>query len=91
MQELEATWARALKVWWLIFWRSVLGASILGGVLGFIISFIGALAGAPSDLMMIINVIVGTIVGVAWMMAVVRMALRRRYRDFRLVMLPNNF
>ena len=40
MQELEATWGRVLRVWWLIVWRSILGAIVIGGVAGGILGFV---------------------------------------------------
>ena len=32
---LEATWARAAKVWWSFMWRTVIFAALAGGLLGF--------------------------------------------------------
>jgi hypothetical protein len=34
MQELETTWPRVLAVWWLIIWRGLVGAFLLGVALG---------------------------------------------------------
>ena len=43
MQELEVTWQRVARIWWLIVWRALLGGTLLGAAIGFIIGFIGAL------------------------------------------------
>jgi hypothetical protein len=37
MEELEPTWSHALRVWWLIFWREILGALLLGLLFGIVI------------------------------------------------------
>ena len=89
MQELEATWSRAVRVWWLIIWRGVIGAAILGGVIGFIIGFVGALLGLPSSAIGLTASLSGGVIGIVWMIIVVRMALRKQYSEFRLALVPH--
>jgi len=88
MQELEPTWSRAIGVWWLIAWRGVVGAAIIGGVVGFIIGFIGALVGVPSSVLTVATSILGLGIGIVWMIVVVRMALRKHYGEFRIALVP---
>ena len=88
MQELEPTWPRAISVWWLIVWRGVLGAAIIGGVLGFIIGLVGEIIGVSATAITAASGFVGLVVGIVWMVYVVQMALRKHYRDFRLALVP---
>jgi hypothetical protein len=88
MQELEPTWSRAISVWWLIFWRGIVGAALIGGVVGFVIGFIGALAGVDAAVLTIVNGAIGLLIGTIWMIYAVRMALRKRYGGFRLALVP---
>src|SRR5262249_15004740 len=39
----ELTWQRAICVWWLLYWRGIIGAGIIGIVVAVIIGFIGGL------------------------------------------------
>jgi hypothetical protein len=88
MQELEITWPRILRIWWLMVWRGLIGGVVLGFIIGFVIGFIGAMLGFPEKEIIIFNVILGLLWGFAWAMVVTRMALRKRYADFRLVLVP---
>jgi len=90
MQELEVTWQRVARIWWLIVWRALLGGTLLGAAIGFIIGFIGALIGWPRQSTVLFSTIAGALVSVAWGLVVVRMALRKRYMDFRLVLAPHS-
>ena len=87
MQELEVTWSRALSVFWLLLWRGVLGAAIAGGVIGFILGFAFAMLRIPME--PAIPGIAGAIAGLAWYVVVVRMALRKNYRGFRIALLSH--
>ncbi|MGH6767636.1 MAG: hypothetical protein ACRECO_01300 [Xanthobacteraceae bacterium] len=88
MQELEPTWGRALSVWWLITWRSMLGAVVLGAIVGGIFGFIVAMAGGSPQLIGAVSPFLGMIVGLVWVIAVVRMALRKKYSGFRIALVP---
>jgi membrane associated rhomboid family serine protease len=89
MQELEVTWPRVFAICWLMFWRGVVGALVIGAVIGFIIGFVGALAGLRAHTALAAP-IVGAIFGLIWWVYVVRMALRKHYADFRIALLPLN-
>lgn len=88
MPELELKWRYVIGVWWLIIWRGALGAAVIAGIVGFVIAFIGAFAAAPQKDVIVFNLVVGSAIGIAWMFVVVRMALQRKYRGFRLALLP---
>jgi hypothetical protein len=89
MQELEPTWSRALRIWWLLLWRGILGAALIGAVAGFVVGFIGGLTGVPTATITLVSGILGGLIGIGWAIVVVRMALRKRYGDFRIVLVPH--
>ena len=90
MQELKPTWPRTISVWWLIIWRSILGAAILGSVAGLILGIVAAIVGASPTTIAAAGGFIGLPIGIVWMIVVVRMALRKNYRDFRLALIPRN-
>ena len=96
MQELEATWGRVMSVWWLLFWRSALGFVLFllavivaaGGIVG----VIGAVMNLSQDLihkmgyaMGVASVFIGAVLVPLF---VVRMALKKRYSNFRIALVP---
>jgi hypothetical protein len=84
MQGLEFTWKRVVAVWWLLTWRGGLGSMLLAVAGGAADGAISGARGAPSiPLTWTLNIITG-VLGLIWMVFVVRMALRKRYSDFRL-------
>ena len=88
MQELEITWERVISVWWLIVWRSVVGAVSIGFVVGFIIGAIMGAAGVPLETIQSVSTVVGLCIGLGWGMVVTRMALQKHYKGFRLALVP---
>ena len=88
MQELEITWPRSMSIWWLLLWRGAVGGLVIGFILGFIIGLVGALAGWPIEAISVASTLVSGLAGVVWSMFVVRMALRKKYGDFRLALVP---
>ena len=86
MQEQELAWKRVIAVWWLVAWRGALGSLLLaaaGGALDG--AFAGAMGTTPKAVFWTLNIATG-VLGIIWIMFVVRMALRKRYSDFRLAM-----
>ena len=90
MQQLEVTWGRVLRVWWLIFWRSTLGATVFGAIIGFVFGFVVAFTGLPRGLITTVSPILGAIIAIFWAMLVVRMALRKTYSDFQIMLVPRD-
>lgn len=92
MQELEPTWERVVSVWWLVVWRGVLGALLIGAAVGFVIGVAGTIAasmfGFPVEPVRQVSSVAGGIVGLGWGLVVVRMALEKRYKDFRIALVP---
>jgi hypothetical protein len=89
MQELAVTWQLVVRIWWLIAWRGALGGFILGAVLGAVIGFIEGAIGLSGRTITISGTVAGWFAGLAWGLVVVRMALRKKYADFRLALVPN--
>jgi xanthosine utilization system XapX-like protein len=94
MQELDVTWGRAFRVWWLLLWRSIVGATLLSFVAGFVFGLIYALLagvfGWPAVGASIGGGVLGVIIGGVWAVLVVRMALNKKYAEFRIVLVPHS-
>ena len=90
MQELEPTWPRVLSVWWLISWRGIVGAVLLGAAAGFVLGFVVALLQLPEQIITVGGGVMGGIIGLVWVVVVIRMALRKKYGDFRIALLPRD-
>jgi uncharacterized membrane protein YjjP (DUF1212 family) len=89
MQELEQTWARIAAVWRLIMWRGTVFGGLTGFVLGLIIGILGQVAGLqPQTVNIIANFVIGFAIGAVWMLVIVRMAVKKNYRGFRVVFVP---
>lgn len=88
MNELSVTWQRVRSVWWLVVWRGIIGGTVLGGIAGFVIGLFGAVIGLNLETIQTLAALVGFFLGLAWLWIVVRMALRKTYRDFRIALVP---
>lgn len=86
MQELEVTWGRTLSVWWLI-WRWTAGGLILAGLIGVAQAGLEMSAASPEVAKWLPSV-VASILDAIWFVIVVRMALRKHCREFRIALLP---
>jgi hypothetical protein len=64
MQTLEITWGRVLSVWWLLAWRSILGAGLLGAIAGALIGFFGAMGGMKLEIIQAVSTLVGLLIGI---------------------------
>jgi hypothetical protein len=89
MQELEVTWGRVRSVWWLIIWRAAVGGAVLGAVIGAILGFIEGMMGVSPATITLSSAVAGGLVNLAWSLFVVRWALTKKYRAFRLAMVPS--
>ncbi len=88
MQELEPTWGRVMSVWWLLAWRSAAGALLLGSAVGFVFGANAALQNWPADKIQMVSSVLGGLIGLIWAIVVVRMALKKRYGNFRIALVP---
>ena len=87
MQELEITWTRVLSVWWLYVWRGILGGMAIGFVAGAIVGVLASAMGHPEKGASL-GGIVGFIIGIPWALVVLRMALVKKYKSFRIALVP---
>ncbi len=88
MEELKPTWGRVMSVWWLVAWRSAVGALLLGAVAGGVFGSIAALRNWPADSIQTGALILGGVFGVLWAIVVVGMALKKQYSNFRIALVP---
>jgi hypothetical protein len=90
MQELELTSARVASIWWLIAWRALLGGGIIGFGLAVLIGEAGGWLGFAFAPVAIVGTVAAWLAGLAWGFLVVRMALQKRYQEFRLALVKNS-
>jgi len=90
MKELELNWRRAIAIWWLLTWRTWIGAIVLGGIVGGIAGGVVAVAGYSVEDNTIYFNIVGGILGLVWSLGVLRMALEKDYRGFRIALIADD-
>jgi hypothetical protein len=84
--ERSISWALILPIAWLLLWRGIAGGIAIGFVLGLGINL--ALAyGFRVVLGSNVNAAMGAIVMLVWWPIVVRMALKKHYRGFRLALI----
>ena len=93
VREIDLAWGNVLSVWWLLAWRTVVGvillAVIYASIYGTIAGFIAGMQDEPvSSDSQSIDTIAGLIVYLLWGMVVVRMALRKKYRVFKIAPVP---
>jgi formate/nitrite transporter FocA (FNT family) len=77
------SWADVLKIWWLITWRAMLGSVLLGVGLGLVATMLGLLLHWPERIPSPVIWGAGFVAGLVWHVIVVRMALQKRYSNFR--------
>ena len=90
MQEREITWKRVASVWWLIAWRGLLGGWILAVALAFLIGEAGGRLGLDFPTVAAIATTLSSLAGLAWSFFVVKMALEKKYEDFRLALVAKS-
>jgi hypothetical protein len=82
----ELTWARAAKIWWSLFWRTVLLGALAGGVCGGILAGILTASGTPPQVIKMVARLAGAIVTVPIGIWAVRSVLQSAWSDFRIVL-----
>lgn len=88
MQDVEPGWEQIFSVCWLLIWRGVFGGAAIGFVLGLIVNMalglgFGIVLGSTANLAM------GAVTSLVWWPFVVRMALKKKYKAFRIVLVPH--
>lgn len=86
LREIELTLSMILRVWWLYAWRTFVGAVVVGMVLGFVWGFAISIFGGPTKIIESGGAVIGGIAGLVWSIIGVYMALTKRYREFRIVL-----
>ena len=89
MQELEPTWKRALSVWWLITWRGFIGFVLLVIASVVLVDSLATLIGGGSETLNVIGAIGVWVLSIIWGLVVVRMALEKHYRQFRVALISS--
>jgi multisubunit Na+/H+ antiporter MnhE subunit len=87
VQEVEITIGRLLRIIWLFIWRGALGGLLIGAVVGAVIGFVMGALGGTREHVRIVTGIAGVAVGAIWHVLVLKMALEKRYRDFRIALI----
>ena len=90
MHELEITWERVARVWWLIAWRGLLGGWIPAVVLAFLMGEAGGWLGLDFPTTAAIATALSWLAGLAWGLVVVKMALKKHYQEFRLALVAKS-
>jgi hypothetical protein len=89
MHELEITFQRLASIVWLVLWRGTLGGFLAGAVAGALAGVAAAIAQRPE-----LGAVAGGFAGLAvlpfWWFVVINMALKKRYADFRIALVPKN-
>jgi hypothetical protein len=85
---LELTLGRLFRIYWTFIWRSLLGSLVVGFALGFVAGFLLGLFGAKGHIPAVSGGL-GAIGGAVWSFFCLKMALARRYRDFRIILVPH--
>jgi len=94
--ELPITARRLLSIFWLCMWRGVLGGAIFGLVSAFAINVGAAFFGLATGYYLSgqsaasTSAILGGVLGFCWSFFVLKMALKKKYRDFRIALVQMN-
>lgn len=90
MQIIEVTWGMAFRVWWSVFWRSVVFILLASIGIGFLFGFIGAMLGMPptGGVLLLIQLL-GFLAGVGISVWIFKKILYKRYSGFSVVCIAN--
>ena len=86
--QLEITWQRAASVWWLIVWRALAMALIGGFIVGGGIGLLGSFMGVSEETQVQVSTVIGSLMGIFFGILATRMALQKKYKSFRIALLP---
>jgi hypothetical protein len=86
VQEVEVTVGRLASIAWLFIWRGFVGALLIGAVVAGAVHLTATAFDMPGRHVARASLVGGLLVGLVWYFAVVRMALAKRYRDFRIAL-----
>jgi hypothetical protein len=86
---LEPTIGRAAAIWWALLWRGILFGAGGGFVAGLIEGSLMGILGFSSGVIRNVALISGLVIGIPVGIYVVQVALRKKYRDFRIRLIPS--
>ena len=79
-----------MRVWWLVFWRGMLGAVFFGALVGILSRIVFDALGLMPPFVSYVAWVFGYVAGVIWGVFVTRMVLRKKYIEFRIALLPHS-
>lgn len=82
----EVTWARASRVWWSLFWRTVLFTFLGGFIVSSVLGFLLAQAGVDPETTFLVCQTCAFIVGIPIGILITGVVLGKRFPDFRIVL-----
>jgi hypothetical protein len=85
--ELEATWGRAIQIWWSFFWRNliaIIAIFVVGAIVGGILGVIMGMAGADADTIRMVTMPIGFILGLSVSVVPIKLILNKDFGQFRL-------
>ncbi len=82
----EVTWQRTLKVWWSIFWRSIVYGMMAGLIIGFLGGFILKTLGLSFQENKPIFDLLGMVAGVLIQIGIIKYVLSKKYQNFRVAL-----
>lgn len=85
---LEVNLRNAVCIWWAFVWRATLFTFIVSIVIGFVAGVVLGVAG-KSEHARIVGTLVGYLVSIPISVLVFRHILEKRYKNFRIVLVPN--
>ena len=85
----QMTWQQVLRVWWLLAWRGLAGLIVIGGTVGYVVGLALNSIGASQDTVKVISTLIGLSIYLLWGLVIVRMAVDKTYRDFKLTFTPH--
>ncbi|PID77666.1 MAG: hypothetical protein CSB24_00275 [Deltaproteobacteria bacterium] len=95
--ELEATWMRAVKVWWSFFWRKTIALIVgitLGTIIVILIGLVLRVSGASDEIIHLtirsIGMPIGVIIGFLASIVCIKMILGKDFGEFRLILLQSS-
>lgn len=89
MVEVELSMERLIKIWWSLLWRGLLFCILAGFISGFIIGFVSALAHVDRTIATLLSYIVGALISIPIGIWVVKLIIKKRFRDFHIALISN--
>lgn len=86
----EVTWARASRVWWSLFWRTVLFTFLGGFIVSSVLGFFLAQAGVDPETVFLVCQTSAFIVGIPIGIVITGVVLGRKFPDFRIVLVKED-